>query len=124
VRRLGTLAAAAALAGCGGAGDGALETAAAWLTAVYDSNGTEACELLTPEARAAIANCEVVYSTLGEALGESLGAVGLTREQLTDGSALVVELRGDEATVRIDGTERSLELVQTADGWRVARGLR
>jgi hypothetical protein len=125
VRRLRILAAVVALAACGGApDDGPLETAAAWLAAVYDSDGVEACALFTPEARDAIERCGVVYSTLGEALAESLGAVGVTRDELGDGSVLAAALRGDEATVRIVGTERSLELVRTSDGWRVARGLR
>jgi hypothetical protein len=125
VRRLRVLAAVVALAACGGAPDDApLETAAAWLVAVHDSDGVEACALLTPDARDAIEGCGVVYSTLGEALGESLAAVGVTRDELADGSVLAAALRGDEATVRIVGTERSLELVRTSDGWRVARGLR
>lgn len=124
--RLSAIAAVALLAACGGASDGeAVRSAAAeWLTAVYDSDGERACALLTAEARDAITSCEVAYSGLGEAMGESLGAVGVTRDELADGRALDVELQGDEATVTIDGTERALELERTPDGWRVSRGLR
>jgi hypothetical protein len=115
-----------ALAACGGGSqeNAAREAASAWLTAVYDSDGAGACELLTLDAAEAVSSCEIAYSSLGEALAESLGAAGVTREAVADGAALAVEVRGEQATVRIRGTGRSLELSRTSDGWRVSRGLR
>jgi hypothetical protein len=127
VRRIVLVSAAGlVLAACvGGSEENAVRDAASeWLTAVYDSDGARACELLTLEATEAVSSCEIAYSSLGEALGESLGSAGVTREAVADGGVLAVEVRGDQATVRIQGTGKSLVLSRTPDGWRISRGLR
>ncbi len=123
------VAAVGALSSCGGddAAD-ARKTAAAWLSALAESDGQRACALMAPELAAqAVPSCETVYGGYGEVLGETLGAAGLAVDDLVagDGDALVVEVDGGRATVRLLGDVfRPLELRLTGDGWRVVSGLR
>jgi hypothetical protein len=123
------VAAVGTLASCGvdDAAD-ARETAAAWLSALAESDGKGACALMAPELVAqATPSCEVVYGGYGEVLGETLGAAGLAVDDLVagNGDALVVDVTGDRAAVRVVGDIfRPIELRLTAEGWRVVSGLR
>jgi hypothetical protein len=124
------LAAAVALAGCGGGGDAAAEvrqTAVAWLSALAESDGERACGLVAPELAAqAQPSCDQVYAGYGEVLGETLGAAGLAVEDVVGGEGgLVVSVEGEHAAVELPGDVfLPIELRRTDDGWRVVRGLR
>ena len=126
------VAAVGALGACGGGSSAnaaeARRTAVAWLSALAESDGRGACALLAPELAAqAEPSCEAIYGGYGEALGETLGATGLSFDDVVadDGAALRVSVDGERATVALPGEAfRPLELRLTDDGWRVARGLR
>jgi hypothetical protein len=121
------VAAVGALSGCGGDdAAGARKTAAAWLSALAESDGQRACALMAPELAAlAVPSCEAVYGGYGEVLGETLGAAGLAVDDLVAGDALLVDVDGDRATVGLVGDVfRPIELRLTEDGWRVVSGLR
>ena len=131
-----------AASACGGADAGDPRTvAAAWLLALYDSDGERACDLLDEEsarrateaARAEalrvtpslpesqLPDCATVYGRLGEAVGESLAAAGLDREALVraDPSALAADLQGDTATATLADGVRVVHLRRVGDAWRV-----
>jgi hypothetical protein len=125
------VAAVGALGACGGASDDSTEarrTAVAWLSALAESDGRGACALLAPALAAqAEPSCEAIYGGYGEVLGETLGAAGLSFDDVVgdDGAALHVSVDGERATVALPGEVfRPLELRLTDKGWRVARGLR
>jgi len=117
-------AAALLLGGCGGnhernAGEPA-DAVNAYLTAVADNEGQQACDLLTVDARAQIA--EVAGSSDCPALVDTFNTfLGGDAERLKSAEVKNVSVEGDTATafVELEGKAVKVELQRVGDEWRI-----
>jgi hypothetical protein len=124
VRYARTLIVLAALAGCGGDGDAGtpVDTMEQARTAFLDKDADAACALLTEHGRQqALAfaekdTCEANFRA------EVVERTSRMRQQVEEAKFAVTNEDGDRATVQLTSgpyIEIDVELVKTADGWRI-----